>query len=176
MSAAPPPASSATSLAIGRLVGRLREREAIDRLVGAARQGYGGVLVVHGDPGIGKSSLLEYAIAQAASFRVARAVGVEGEMELPFAALQQLCTPDFEFLEGLPDPQREAVEIAFGRRGGHAPNPYLVGLAILSLLSDAAEAQPLLCVIDDAQWLDRGSEQVMACLAAGDSRRTARPP
>ena len=132
------PAGPPTSR-IERLVGRQREREAIDRLMGAAQEGYGGVLVVHGDPGIGKSSLLEYAIAQAASFRVARAVGVEGEMELPFAALQQLCTPDFEFLEGLPDPQREAVEIAFGRRRGPAPNPYLVGLAILSLLSDTAE-------------------------------------
>ena len=165
MSAAPPPPGPATSLAIERLVGRQREREAIDRLMSAAQEGYGGVLVVHGDPGIGKSSLLEYAIAQASSFRVARAVGVEGEMELPFAALQQLCTPDFEFLEGLPDPQREAVEIAFGRRGGPAPNPYLVGLAILSLLSDAAEQQPLLCVVDDAHWLDRGSEQVLTFVA-----------
>ena len=123
MSAAPPPPGPPTSLAIERLVGRQREREAIDRLMGAAQEGYGGVLVVHGDPGIGKSSLLEYAIAQAASFRVARAVGVEGEMELPFAALQQLCTPDFEFLEGLPDPQREAVEIAFGRRAWAGAQP-----------------------------------------------------
>ena len=165
MSAAPPRTGSAASSPSELLVGRLREREALDRLLDAARDGYGNVLVVHGDPGIGKSALLEYAIAQAGSFRVARAVGVEGEMELPFAALQQLCTPELEFRERLPAPQREALDVAFGLSAGRAPNPYLVGLAILGLLSDAAETKPLLCVIDDAQWLDRASAQVMTFVA-----------
>ena len=165
MSAAPPPTSSNTPSPSEELVGREREREALDRLMDAARDGYGSVLVVHGDPGIGKSALLDYAIAQAGSFRVARAVGVEGEMELPFAALQQLCTPDLEFRERLPIPQREALDVAFGLSAGNGPNPYLVALAILGLLSDAAEVEPLLCVIDDAQWLDRASAQVMTFVA-----------
>ena len=148
------------------IVGRTREREAIERLLAAAQQGYGGVLVVHGDPGIGKSALLDHAVEMAGrTFAVARAIGVEGEMELPFAALQQLCNPDLEFLDRLPPPQREAVDLAFGLASGGAANPYLVALAILGLLSDAAEAQPLLCVIDDAQWLDRASLQVMTFVA-----------
>jgi len=144
----------------------MREREALERLLASAREGYGGVLVIHGDPGIGKSTLLDHLIEIAtSSFAVARAVGVEGEMELPFAALQQLCNPDLEFRERLPAPQREALEVAFGVSSGSAANPYLVALAILNLLSEAAEVQPLLCLIDDAQWLDRESAQVMAFVA-----------
>jgi hypothetical protein len=143
----------------------VRERQALDRLLDSARDGYGGALVIHGDPGIGKSALLEYAIEQAGSFRIARSVGVEGEMELPFAALQQLCTPDLEFRERLPDPQRAAIEVAFGLRAGPAPNPYLIGLAVLGLLSDASRERPLLCVIDDAQWLDRSFTQAMTFVA-----------
>src|SRR5258705_2819863 len=133
-----------------QLVGRRLEREALDRLLEAAREGHGGVLVVHGEPGVGKSALLEYAVETARSFRVARAVGVEGEIEFPYAALQQLSTPSLELTERLPAPQREALSVAFGLSEGGAPNPYLVGLAALGLLSEAAEEQPLLCVIDDA--------------------------
>jgi len=165
MSVAPPRTDPAIDSPSDQLVGRERERQAIDRLLAAARDGYGGVLVVHGDPGIGKSALLDYALGQAGSFRVARAVGIEGEMELPFAALQQLCSPDLEFRERLPDPQREALEVAFGLRVGPAPNPYLIGLAVLGLISDASHDRPLLCVVDDAQWLDRSSRQALIFVA-----------
>jgi DNA-binding CsgD family transcriptional regulator len=147
------------------LVGRQREREVLDRLLEAARGAHGGVLAVYGDPGVGKTALLEYAAAAAPDFHVARAVGAEGEMELAFAALQQLCSPRLDLLERLPDPQREALEVAFGLNAGRAPDPFLVGLAALNLLSEAAEEQPLLCVIDDAQWLDRASERVLAFVA-----------
>ena len=127
--------------------------------------GHGGVLVVHGDPGVGKTALLEYAVEAAPDFRVARAIGVEGEMELAFAALQQLCSPILELLKRLPDPQRDALRrrVRTQRRAG--PNPFLVGLAVLDLLSEAAEEQPLLCVVDDAQWLDRASARALAFVA-----------
>jgi DNA-binding CsgD family transcriptional regulator len=123
------------------------------------------VLVVRGEPGVGKTALLEYAIESAADLRVARVAGVESEMELAFAALQQLCAPMLGKLEGLPDPQRAALGVAFGLNAGAAPDRFLVGLAALSLLSEAAEQQPLLCVIDDAQWLDRASAQALAFVA-----------
>jgi DNA-binding CsgD family transcriptional regulator len=148
-----------------QLLGRQREREVLDRVLEAARGGHGSVLAVYGDPGVGKSALLEYAAAAAPDFRVARAVGVDGEMELAFAALQQLCSPSLDLMERLPDPQREAFEVALGLSAGRAPNPFLVGLAVLNLLSEAAVEQPLLCVIDDAQWLDRASERVLAFVA-----------
>src|ERR1700710_2658001 len=114
------------------LLGRHREREALDRLLQAARTGSGGVLVLHGEPGVGKTALLEYAIEASAGFRVARADGVEGEMELAFAALQNLCSPSLDLIEHLPDPQREAMEVAFGLSAGRPPNPFLVGLAVLN--------------------------------------------
>src|SRR5829696_3914783 len=148
-----------------RLLGRQRERDALERLLDAAREGHGGVLVVHGQPGIGKTAVLEYAVKAASDFRIARTVGAEGETELPFAALQQLCSPSLDLIERLPDPQREAFEVALGLSAGRAPNPFLVGLAVLNLLSEAAEEQPLLCVIDDAQWLDRASARVLAFVA-----------
>ena len=147
------------------LLGREREREVIERLLGAAGEGHGGVLVVHGDPGVGKTALLEYAVDAARGFRVARTVGVEGEMELPFAALQQLCSPTLDLMEHLPEPQRDAIAVALGLTTGKAPNPYLVGLAVLGLLSEAAEEQPLLCLVDDAQWLDRASARALAFVA-----------
>ena len=143
-----------------RLLGREREREVLDRLLNAVRAGRGGVLVVHGEAGVGKTALLEYAAEAGPEFRVARTSGVEGEMELPFAALQQLCSPFLELMERLPQPQRDALGVAFGLSGGPAhpaPNPFLVGLAVLGLLSEAAEEQPLLCLVDDAQWLDSAS-------------------
>ena len=148
-----------------QLVGRQRERDVLDRVLEAARGGHGGVLVVYGDPGVGKTALLEYAATAAPDFGVARAVGVEGEMELAFAALHQLCSPNLDLIDGLPDPQREALEVALGLSAGRTPDPFLVGLAVLNLLSEAAEERPLLCVIDDAQWLDRASARVLAFVA-----------
>jgi AAA ATPase domain len=123
------------------------------------------VLVLHGEPGVGKTALLDDAIGSATGLRVARVAGVESEMELAFAALQQLCAPRLGGLEHLPDPQRDALSVAFGLRAGAAPDQYLVGLAALSLLSDMAEQQPLLCVIDDAQWLDQASAQALGFVA-----------
>ena len=132
----------------------------------ARASGDGGVLVVHGEPGVGKTALLEYdGRGRARSSGSLRTVGVEGEMELPFAALQQLCSPILDLMERLPDPQRDALGVAFGLSAGPAPNPFLVGLAVLGLLSEAAEEQPLLCVVDDAQWLDRASARVLAFVA-----------
>jgi DNA-binding CsgD family transcriptional regulator len=147
------------------LLGRQREREALGRLLGAALGGDGGVLVVHGEPGVGKTALLERTVEEARQFRVLRAVGVEGEMELPFAALQQLCSSVLDRSEHLPDPQRDALGVAFGLSSGQAPNPFLVGLAVLGLLSEAAQERPLLCLVDDAQWLDRESAGALAFIA-----------
>jgi hypothetical protein len=147
------------------LLDRLPERAALSELLDAARAGRSGVLVMRGEPGIGKTALLEHAIESAAGLRVVRVAGVESEMELAFAALQQLCAPMLDKLEGLPDPQRDALGVAFGLNTGAAPDRFLVGLAALSLLSEVAEQQPLLCVIDDAQWLDRASALVLAFVA-----------
>ena len=147
------------------LLDRLTERAALGQLLETARGGRSGALVVHGEAGVGKTALLEYAVESAAGLRVARVAGVESEMELAFAALQQLCGPMMGKLEGLPDPQREALGVAFGLITGAAPDRFLVGLAALSLLSEVAEQQPLLCVIDDAQWLDRASAQALAFVA-----------
>ena len=137
----------------------------IERLLEAANAGHGGVLVIHGEPGVGKTALLEHAIDAARGFRVARTVGVEGEMEFAYAALQQLCSPTLDLMEHLPEPQRDALAVALGLEAGKAPNPYLVGLAVLGLLSEAAEEQPLLCLVDDAQWLDRASARALAFVA-----------
>ena len=147
------------------LLGRQREREALDDLVEDLRSGRGWALVVRGEAGVGKSALLEYAAGAAADMRVVRAVGVESEMELAFASLHQLCAPLLGRLERLPAPQRDALGVAFGLRGGGAPNRFLAGLAALTLLSEAAEERPLLCVVDDAQWLDRASAQALAFAA-----------
>ena len=148
-----------------KLLGRQRERRVLGRVLDAARDGHGGSLALYGEPGVGKTALLDDAIASAADFRVARATGVEGEIELAFAALQQLCAPSLDLIERLPDPQRGALAIALGLADGNPANPFLVGLAVLNLLSEAAEQRPLLCVIDDAQWLDRASAQVFAFVA-----------
>src|SRR3954464_2207587 len=148
-----------------QLLGRAREREVLDRLLEGARAGHGGVLVVYGDPGVGKTALVESAVEAAREFRVLRTLGVESEIELAYAALQQLCSPILELSERLPDPQRDALAVAFGLSSGPAPNPFLVGLAVLGLLSEAAEEGPLLCIVDDAQWLDRASARVLAFVA-----------
>ena len=147
------------------LYGRRVEREALGGLLDAVRRGQSRVLVVSGEPGVGKTALLESAIGSASGFRVARAVGVESEMELAFAALQQLCAPLLDRLARLPAPQRDALGVAFGLRAGDAPDRFLVGLAVLSLLAEVAEEQPVLCVVDDAQWLDRASAQALVFVA-----------
>jgi DNA-binding CsgD family transcriptional regulator len=161
MSGAPSP----PRLPGGHLLGRDREREALDWLLHAARGGRGDVLVVRGEPGVGKTALLDYAIEAGTGFRIAWTAGAEAEMELPYAALQQLCSSMLELMRGLPEPQRDALGVAFGLGAGPAPNPFLVGLAVLGLLSEAAEEQPLLCVVDDAQWLDRASARALVFVA-----------
>ncbi len=148
-----------------QLLGRDRQRAVLDRLIESARDGFGGVLVVHGEPGVGKTALLDDAIEKAATLRIVRTAGVEGEMELPFAAVQQLCAPILAFGDRLPRPQRDALSVAFGLDSGPAPSPFLVALAILGLLSEASRERALLCVIDDAQWLDRASAQALGFAA-----------
>jgi DNA-binding CsgD family transcriptional regulator len=147
------------------LLGRRREREVLDRLLEAARGGHGGVLVVHGEPGVGKTALLDDAVEAGREFWAVRTLGVEQEIELPYAALHQLCSPHLELSERLPAPQRDALAVAFGLSAGPAPNPFLVALAALGLLSEAAEERPLLCLVDDAQWLDRASARALALVA-----------
>jgi hypothetical protein len=149
----------------GQLIGREREREVLDRLLDGVRGGRGGVLVVYGEAGVGKSALLEYAAEVAHGFRTARTSGIEAEMELPFAALQQLCSGFLELMDRLPQPQHDALGVAFGLRTGPAPDPFLVGLAVLGLVAEAAEEQPLVCVVDDAQWLDSASARALAFVA-----------
>jgi predicted ATPase len=148
-----------------QLLGRRHERELLDRLLEAAGRGDGGVLIIHGEAGVGKTALLEYTVDAARAFRILRTVGVEAEMELPFAALQQLCSPILELNQRLPPPQRDALAVAFGVSDGPAPNPFLVGLAVLGLMSEAAEQRPLLCAVDDAQWLDRASARALVFVA-----------
>src|SRR5690349_8118840 len=148
-----------------QLLGRQRERAVLAGLLDGARGGEGGVLVVHGEPGVGKTALLDWMVEEGRQLRVLRADGVEGEMELPFAALQQLCSPILDRSERLPAPQRDALNVAFGLSAGQAPNPFLVGLAALGLLSEASEQRPLLCVVDDSQWLDRASSRALAFVA-----------
>jgi DNA-binding CsgD family transcriptional regulator len=148
-----------------KLVGRHAEREVLDRLIEAVRAGGSRALVLSGEAGVGKTALLDYLAGRASEYRVERAVGVQSEMELPFAALHQLCAPMLEKLQALPAPQRDALEIAFGMSSGSAPDRFLVGLAVLSLLSEAAEEQPLVCLVDDEQWVDRASAQVLGFVA-----------
>jgi hypothetical protein len=136
---------------------RQRECELLDRLLHAVRAGRGGVIVVRGEAGIGKSALLDYTARAAADLRLMRVAGVESEMELAFAALHQFCSPMLDCLPRLPEPQRDALATALGLRSGPTPDRFLVGLAVLSLLSEAAEDRPLVCLVDDGHWLDRAS-------------------
>jgi DNA-binding CsgD family transcriptional regulator/tetratricopeptide (TPR) repeat protein len=147
------------------LQGRRSECEALDGLLEAVRGGGSRVLVVRGEPGVGKSALLEYLVGQASGCRVARAAGVQSEMELPFAGLHQLCAPMLDRLDRLPGPQRDALSVALGLTAGAAPDRFLVGLALLGLLSEVAEQRPLVCVVDDGQWLDRSSAQALEFVA-----------
>ena len=148
-----------------RLCGRRGEREVLDRLLAGVRAGQSRVLVLRGEAGIGKTALLGYLLERASGCRIARAAGVESEMELAFAGLHQLCAPFLDRIECLPDPQRAALGTALGLRHGDAPDRFAVGLAVLSLLSDVARERPLVCLVDDAQWLDRASAQALAFVA-----------
>jgi DNA-binding CsgD family transcriptional regulator len=147
------------------LWGRRRECDVLDRLIEAARAGQSRTLVVRGEPGVGKTALLDYLADHASGCRVARLAGVEAERELAFAGLHQLCAPMLGRLQRLPAPQRAALRTAFGLGPGPAPDRFLVGLAVLSLLADAAEEHPLLCLVDDEQWLDRASAQALGFVA-----------
>jgi DNA-binding CsgD family transcriptional regulator len=147
------------------LCGRATECERLDALLADVRAGRSQALVVRGEAGIGKTALLDYLVDSAEGFRVARAGGVQSEMELAFAGLHQLCREEVDRLDRLPAPQASALGVVFGERAGDSPDQFLVGLAMLSLLSDLAEEQPLLCVVDDAQWLDQASTQALAFVA-----------
>lgn len=147
------------------VVGRSWECGQLDDLIDAVRGGESRALVLRGEPGVGKTTLLEYLVGRARGFRVACVTGVQSETELVFAGLHQLCRPILDRMSGLPPVQRDAVEGALGLGPGRAPDGYLVALGVLSLLSEVARDQPLLCVIDDAQWFDRASLQVLAFTA-----------
>jgi DNA-binding CsgD family transcriptional regulator len=144
---------------------RRDECAVLDGLLEEARAGRSGVLVVRGEAGVGKTALLEYAIESTSDLNAVRAVGVESERELAFAALHQLCAPMLGRLDRLPAPQRDALAVTFGLAAGAVPDRFLVGLAVLGLLSEVADERPLVCVIDDAQWLDQASAQTLAFVA-----------
>jgi DNA-binding CsgD family transcriptional regulator len=146
------------------LRGRNRECQTLDEMIAGVRSS-SQVLVLRGEAGVGKSALLDYAAARADGFRILRVVGVESDMELAFAGLQQLCAPLLDHLDELPEPQRAALNVAFGLGVGAAPDRFLVGLAVLSLVAAATDDQPLLCVIDDAQWLDQVTVQTLGFVA-----------
>ena len=154
------------------LTGRLSERGVLDRFVAGVRAGEGRALVVRGEPGVGKTVLLDYLAGRASGCRVARAAGVQSEMELAFAGLHQLCAPMLEHAESLPGPQREALRTAFGLSAGPVPDRFLMGLAVLGLLSETAGERPLVCVVDDQQWLDSASAHALGFAA----RRLAADP
>jgi DNA-binding CsgD family transcriptional regulator/tetratricopeptide (TPR) repeat protein len=147
------------------LRGRQAECAELDGLISTVHDGDSRVLVLIGEAGIGKTALLEHAVAAAVGFRVLRAAGVQSEMELPFATLHQLCAPMIDDLDRLPAPQRDALRIVFGLTAGPAPDRFLVALAVLSLVSEVAEQRPLLCVVDDLQWLDKATAQTLGFVA-----------
>jgi len=157
---------------VPELTDRYRECGVLDRLVDGVRAGDGRALVVRGEPGVGKTVLLDYLASRASGCRVVRAVGVQSEMELAFAGLHQLCAPMLDHAESLPAPQRAALRTAFGLSAGPVPDRFLVGLAVLGLLSEAAGERPLICVVDDEQWLDHASAQALGFSA----RRLAADP
>ena len=148
-----------------RLTGRRSESDVLDALVDAVRAGESRALVVRGEPGVGKSALLEYLAEHAPGCRVVRAAGVQSEMELAFAGLHQLLMPMLDHLERLPLPQGDALRTAFGISAGPTPDRFFIALAVLSLLSEVAEEQPLICLLDDEQWFDRASAHVLAFVA-----------
>ncbi len=165
-------AHSGISRPASRLTDRVSERGVLDRFVADVRAGEGRALVVRGEPGVGKTALLDYLADQASGCLVARAAGVQSEMELAFAGLHQLCAPMLDHAESLPVPQREALRTAFGLSAGPVPDRFLVGLAVVGLLSETAAERPLVCVVDDQQWLDHASAQALGFAA----RRLAADP
>jgi predicted ATPase len=154
-----------TSTGTPRLFGRRAECEALDRLLDEALASRSAVVVLRGDAGMGKSALLGYLSDRVTGWRVARAVGVESEIELACNGLHQLCAPMLEHLERLPEPQRDALATVFGLSAGPPPDRFLVGLATLTLFAEVAERQPLACLVDDAQWLDEASAQILGFVA-----------
>jgi predicted ATPase len=148
-----------------QMLGRRKECAELDRLLAGVRAAQSRALVLRGEAGVGKSALLAYLLDGASGCRIARAAGVESEMEVPFAGLHQLCASFLDRLGGLPDPQREALDTVFGRSAGPSPDRFLVGLAVLSLLSDVAQERPLVCVVDDAQWEDLASARTLGFVA-----------
>ena len=146
-------------------LGRTRESERLDLVLAQARAGQSAVLVVRGEPGIGKTALLRYAARQASGLRIAEVEGVQVEMELPFAGIHRLCAPMLSGLEVLPEPQQNALRVALGVSSGGAPDRFLVAVAVLNLLSSTAEERPLLCLVDDAQWLDAASVEALGFVA-----------
>ena len=147
------------------LLGRAAELELLERMLRNVHGGQSAVLVIRGEAGVGKTALVDRCAAQASAFRVARVAGVEAEMEFPFAAVHQLCARMLDRLDVLPEPQRDALSVALGLSPGPSPDRFLVALAVLSLLSATAEERPLLCVVDDAQWLDGASGQILGFVA-----------
>jgi DNA-binding CsgD family transcriptional regulator len=148
-----------------RLVGRRDECEALDGLIADVRVGRSRAIVLRGEAGVGKSALLGYLSDRVTDWRVATAVGVESEMELAYSGLHQICAHMLDRLDRLPVPQRDALETVFGLSVGPAPEPFLVGLATLTLFAEVAEEQPLVCIVDDAQWLDQASAQIIGFVA-----------
>jgi DNA-binding CsgD family transcriptional regulator len=146
-------------------LGRTSERELLDRLITNVRGGQSAVLVIRGEAGIGKTALLQYATRQASDLRVEQVTGVEDEMELPYAGIHQLCAPMLPRLDALPQPQQDGLRVALGLTSGQVPERFLVGLAVLGLLSAEAEERPLLCLVDDAQWLDAASGLILGFVA-----------
>src|ERR1700760_4199703 len=171
-SAGPMTAHSGIGGPAAGLTGRLSERDVLDRFVAGVRAGEGRALVVRGEPGVGKTALLDYLAGRASGCLVARAAGVQSEMELAFAGLHQLCAPMLDHAKSLPGPQREALRTAFGLSAGPPPDRFLVGLAVLGLLSETAAERPLVCVVDDQQWLDHASAHALGFAA----RRLAADP
>jgi DNA-binding CsgD family transcriptional regulator/tetratricopeptide (TPR) repeat protein len=147
------------------LTGRTRERAELDGALDRVRGGESAVIVVRGEAGIGKTALLEYVASQATDCRIAQIAGVESELELPFAALQQLFAPMMGELEALPEPQEQALQVAFGTRSGNAPDRFVLGLGVLSMMAEAAAKRPLVCLVDDGQWLDEATRQVLGVAA-----------
>src|ERR687894_2184767 len=147
------------------LLDRTAECRALDDVLVNARGGQSAVLVVRGEPGVGKTALMRYCAQQAADFRVARLAGVESEMELPFAGLHQLCAPLLGDLDALTLPQQRALSVAFALSAGDPPDPFLVAMATLSLLAEVATQRRFLCLVDDAQWLDAASAQALGFVA-----------
>ena len=148
-----------------RLRGRVSECATLRGLIATVKSGSSQVLVLRGEAGVGKTALLEFTAEMASGVRCLHVAGVQSDMELAFAGLQQLCAPLLNHHDELPEPQREALNVAFGRGVGSAPDRFLVGLAVLSLMAAAADDRPLLCLIDDTQWLDQVSAQTLAFVA-----------